>query len=194
MTRLPRWRAHRVSPVNPKSTAARRIWALTRRALWCTLLDMKPKLFYQSLGRSWAVGIESDDPKQIVSQDYSWYNHGAYNGELKYMSERFAYIWSTEEDLKSYLYNSSLAYFLGKYGNSLREKVRRYARLLARLRFNTMTEEPFIKHSSCGLYSMAMRPVGSGGISKQTGYWAGDDEEEWKQNSTQYYMGVSDGK
>lgn len=152
---------------------------------------MKPKLIYQSLGKSWVVGIESDDPKEIESQDFSWYNHGAYSGELKYMSERFAYIWTSEKDLKSYLYNSSLAYFLGKYGNSLREKVRRYARLLARLRFNTMTEEPFIKHSNCGVYSVAPQVVGSGGISKQTGH---HDEEEWKQNATQYYMGVSDGK
>ena len=115
----------------------------------------KPSLFYCPQGSSWAVGIESDDPKEIESQDFSWYNHGAYNGELVRMSERFAYIWTTEESYKKYLYNSSLAYLLGKYENKYKEKIRRYARLLARLRFNSLVSEPFIKHSSIGEYSVA---------------------------------------
>ena len=96
------------------------------------------QLVYQPLGNNWAVGIETDDPKEIESQDFSWYNHGAYNGTLKFLSERFAYIWTTEEKFHEYLYNSSLAILLDKYDNKLKAKVRRYAKLLARLRFNNL--------------------------------------------------------
>ena len=143
-------------------------------------------LFYQPLGNSWAVGIESDDPQKIISQDYSWYNHGAYNGELNYMSKKFAYIWTTEEDIKNYLYNSSLAYFLGKYGNTLREKVRRYARLLARLRFNNMTHETFVSVQHNGSYRLSINSDMCGtGTMKTGGVW--NDEEEWKQTSDRYY-------
>ncbi len=143
-------------------------------------------LFYQPLGNSWAVGIESDDPQKIISQDYSWYNHGAYNGELNYMSKKFAYIWTTEEDIKNYFYNSSLAYFLGKYGNTLREKVRRYARLLARLRFNNMTHETFISVQHGGTYRLSINSDMCGtGTMKTGGVW--NDEEEWKQTSERFY-------
>jgi hypothetical protein len=69
-------------------------------------------LIIQHLGDNWAVGIEADDPKEIESQDFSWYNHGAYNGTLKFMSERFAYIWTSEEKYKDYLYKSSMAILL----------------------------------------------------------------------------------
>jgi hypothetical protein len=147
---------------------------------------MKPKIVYQPLGNSWAVGIESDDPQQIISQDFSWFNHGAYNGELKYMSDRFAYIWTTEEDIKDYFYRSSLAALLDRYGNSLKEKVRRYARLLAHLRFKSMTHETFISVSHDQLYRLAI-PKGHGAKMYQTGYYAGDDEEEWKQNCVAYF-------
>ena len=147
------------------------------------------KIVYQPLGNSWAVGIESDDPQKIISQDYSWYNHGAYNGELKYMSDRFAYIWSTEEDIKRYLYNSSLAYFLDKHGNTLREKVRRYARLLARLRFNNMTHETFISVSHGVPYRLSLNSDMCGrGTVKNGGVW--NDEEDWKQSSSRFYLSL----
>ena len=148
-------------------------------------MKRKQKLFYQPLGNSWAVGVESDDPQAIISQDYSWYNHGAYNGELHYMSERFAYIWTTEENLKKYFYRSSLAYFLHKRGNSLKEKVRRYARMLAKLRFGNLIHEPFIKHDKIDCYSLSPKESGRG-VRKDVGYF--DDEEEWKQTSSHYYL------
>tara|TARA_B100000959_G_scaffold284469_1_gene356195 strand:+ start:3753 stop:4211 length:459 start_codon:yes stop_codon:yes gene_type:complete len=148
---------------------------------------MKPKIVYQPLGNSWAVGIESDDPEQIISQDRSWYNHGAYNGELKYMSDKFAYIWTTEEDLKNYFYKSSLAFILSKYDNQLRKKTKRYARILARFRFNDMAHETFISVSHDQLYRLAL-PSGHGGRSYQTGHYGiNNDEEEWKQNCHVYF-------
>jgi len=144
------------------------------------------KLFYQPLGNSWAVGVESDDPQKITSQDYSWFNHGAYNGEMNYMSSTFAYIWTTEKDIKNYFYNSSLAYFLGKYENTLKEKVRRYARLLARLRFNNMIHETFISVQHGGAYRLSLSSEMCGrGTMKTGGVW--NDEEEWKQTSERFY-------
>jgi hypothetical protein len=144
------------------------------------------KLIYQPLGNNWAIGIESDNPKEIESQDFSWYNHGAYNGTLKFMSPRFAYIWSTEEDFLKYLYNSSLAILLGKYGNSLKEKVRRYARLLARMRFNGYKQECFIRKSNVPTYRYVPQEDTSGAKMSTQGYT--NDEEEWKQNSNSYYV------
>jgi hypothetical protein len=143
------------------------------------------KLVYQPLGNNWAVGIETNDPKKIESQDFSWYNHGAYNGTLKFLSERFAYIWTTEEKLHKYLYNSSLAYLLGKYDNKLKGKVRRYARLLAKLRFNTMESEPFIKKGHGTIFRYVPQEDtqergASGAKMGVVGYV--NDEEEWKQN------------
>jgi hypothetical protein len=144
------------------------------------------KLVYQPLGNNWAVGIESDSPQEIESQDFSWYNHGAYNGTLKFMSPRFAYIWTSEENFRKYLYNSSLATLLGKYGNSLKEKVRRYARLLARMRFNGYKQESFIRKSGVPTYRYLPQEDTSGAKMSKDGI--ANDEESWKQNSGSYYV------
>lgn len=144
------------------------------------------KLVYQPLGNNWALGIETDDPKEIESQDFSWYNHGAYNGTLKFMSPRFAYIWSTEEDFLKYLYNSSLAILLGKYGNSLKEKVRRYARLLARMRFNGYKQECFIRKTNIKPFryvKQSEKDRNDLGMSHIGNF----DEEAWKQSLGSYY-------
>ena len=159
---------------------------LDKPAFMVYLIPMKGNTFYHQLGRSWAVGIESDDPEEIKSQDYSWYNHGAYNGKLHFLSERFAYIWTNEAKMKKYFYNSSLAFYLNKYDDKAKF-AERAARLLARLRFGNMTSETFIPHSNCGAYSLAEKiSKGSGGMDKNTGGF--NDEEEWKQTATHYYM------
>ena len=144
------------------------------------------QLVYQPLGNNWALGIESDDPKEIESQDLSWYNHGAYNGTLKFLSDRFAYIWTTEEKFHKYLYNSSLAILLNKHDNKLKGKVKRYARLLARLRFNNIESEPFIKKGPTRIYRHVPQEETSGAKMSTMGYT--NDEEEWKQNCNSYFV------
>ena len=52
------------------------------------------------------------NPEEIELQYNSFYNHSATDGELHYMSDRFAYIWTDEERLKKYFLNSSLAKLL----------------------------------------------------------------------------------
>ena len=144
------------------------------------------QLVYQPLGNNWAVGIESDNPQEIESQDLSWYNHGAYNGTLKWMSPRFAYIWTSEEQFQKYLYNSSLAILLNKYDNALKEKVRRYARLLARIRFNAYKAETFIRKGDTSTYRYV--PQEDTSSAKMTTHGYTDDEEGWKQNCQSYYV------
>ena len=143
-------------------------------------------LIIQHLGDNWAVGIEADDPKEIETQDFSWYNHGAYNGTLKFMSERFAYIWTSEEKYKDYLYKSSMAILLNKYGNKLKSKIRRAARLLAHLRLAAHKNETFIVKPNVPTYRYVK---GNNSDSKASGARISDarvpcfDEEDWKGQS-----------
>jgi hypothetical protein len=66
------------------------------------------KLYYQDCGTYIAVAIESDDPEEIELQYNSFYNYGATDGELHYMCDRFAYIWTDKVRLKKYFVTSSL--------------------------------------------------------------------------------------
>jgi hypothetical protein len=143
----------------------------------------KQNIFYQPLGNSWAVGIESNDPQEIILQDNSWYNREAYNGELHYLSDTFAYIWTTEKKIKNYFFNSSLAIIQNKHGDKLRGKTKRAARLLAHLRFNSMIHETFISVSNNDRYRATL-PVGLGAISKQTGCL---DMHGWRQGVQNHY-------
>ena len=58
------------------------------------------KLVYQSLGTASYVGIESKDENEIVEQYYSFWNHGATGGKLHWMSDTFAYISTSLENLE----------------------------------------------------------------------------------------------
>ena len=147
-------------------------------------------LIIQHLGANWAVGIEADDPKEIESQDLSWYNHGAYYGTIKSMSERFAYIWTSEEKYKDYLYMSSMAILLNKYGNKLKSKIRRAARLLAHLRLAAHKNETFIVKPNVPTYRYVK---GNNSDSKASGARISDarvpcfDEEDWKGQSGNFW-------
>ena len=149
---------------------------------------MSAKIIYQSLGTSWAVGIESDNPDDIKYQDYSWYNHGAYKGELHHMSDSFAYIWTTEEKIKRYYHRSSRAKLLNLYEDTLsEEKIERYARLLARLRFNAMKSETFISVGYDGTaHRVAPNTEGTNGCKMSASGYI-NDEEEWKQGAVTWF-------
>jgi len=66
------------------------------------------KLYYQDCGTYIAIAIESDNPEEIELQYNSFYNYGATDGELHYMSDRFAYIWTDEKRMNKYFVTSSL--------------------------------------------------------------------------------------
>jgi len=73
------------------------------------------RLVYQSLGTASYVGMESNDEKEIVEQYYSFWNHGATSGKLHWMSETFAYISTSPENLWKYFVNSSYHLLLNNY-------------------------------------------------------------------------------
>jgi hypothetical protein len=67
------------------------------------------KLFLQPNGSVWAVGMESDDPKKIEQQVWSFYSHGAIDSaeDVTHLSDRFSYVWTDKERLEKYFLNSS---------------------------------------------------------------------------------------
>ena len=106
------------------------------------------------------------------------------------MSPRFAYIWTNEEKYKKYLYNSSMAIFLNKYGNKLKSKIRRAARLLAHLRLAAHKKETFIVKMNTPTYRYVK---GNNSDSKASGARITDakapcfDEEDWKGSCTNHW-------
>tara|TARA_A100001037_G_scaffold302905_1_gene335682 strand:+ start:2027 stop:2455 length:429 start_codon:yes stop_codon:yes gene_type:complete len=108
------------------------------------------KLYYQDCGTYTAVAIESDDPREIELQYNSLYNHGATDGELHYMSDRFAYVWTDEERLEKYFLNSSLALLLNdseKY-KSVEGGAMSDAKELAEIRKSNMKRDNFASNPS----------------------------------------------
>ena len=101
------------------------------------------KLYYQDCGTYIAIAIESDDPEEIELQYNSFYNHSATDGELHYMSDRFAYIWTDKERLEKYFLNSSFHLLLNKFPQKykgVKGGVMADARKLAKRRFDELKE------------------------------------------------------
>ena len=73
------------------------------------------RLVYQSLGTASYVGMESNDEKEIIEQYYSFWNHGTTSGKLHWMSDTFAYISTSPENLEDYFHNSSYHLLLNNY-------------------------------------------------------------------------------
>lgn len=147
---------------------------------------MKSKIYCHPMGTWWAVGIHSHNPTEIKEQDYSWYNHSAYEGNLQYMSNHFAYIWTSETKIKKYYYNSSEAYYLNKYGDdkSVLPKVDRAAKLLARLRFKNMAKESFIKSQLLTNSGFSTKEINQSELQSKGFY---NDEEKWKEKTVTYF-------
>jgi hypothetical protein len=74
------------------------------------------KLMKQNLGAHWVIGIKGnkDEIEQFHNRVYNW---GGTNGELKWMSDDFAYFWITLEKLERVMFKyvmNSLSDKLGK--------------------------------------------------------------------------------
>ena len=142
------------------------------------------KLILQQLGTVWLIGIESNDPKEMEGQYFSFWNHGATNGGLHEMCGTFSYIVSDEARVKQYFLNSSLHLILNKYpdgykgfkGGAMPHAKELSERRLAELMENTevfMSTNPVVYDYSLGRTEARENP------SKSRTF----DEEEWKQNS-----------
>jgi len=69
------------------------------------------KLFLQPNGSQWSVGMQSDNPKEIERQVWSFFTHGAIESveDVTHLSESFSYIWTDKERLEKYFLRSSHA-------------------------------------------------------------------------------------
>jgi len=70
------------------------------------------QLYRHDFGTVIAIGIESEDRDEIERQYFSCWNHQATGGELHWLTETFAYVWTTPNNLRHYLIQSSLCKLL----------------------------------------------------------------------------------
>ena len=65
------------------------------------------KLTQKNCGTRIAVGLHGDN-KSITERFNSFWNHGATDGELHWLTDGNAYFWTTEKDLKKAVFNATL--------------------------------------------------------------------------------------
>ena len=142
------------------------------------------KLVYQPLGTVSLVGVESNDPQEIIEQYYSLWNHEATGGKLHWMCDTFAYITSNEEALEKYFVNSSFHLLLNKYpekyrgvkGGVMADARKLGARRFAELKENSevfMSTNPVVYDYSLGRTEARENPAQVRAF----------DEEEYKQKA-----------
>ena len=113
------------------------------------------KLIYQNRGLHWALGIEGT-PSEIELQHTSLFNHGGIDkgGDLQWMGDNFAYVWTTQERLKKYFKNASYHEILNNIetvgawpseGLRFGAMVSRMIRERAEERYNQMINENFLR-------------------------------------------------
>jgi len=65
------------------------------------------KLTQKNCGSRLAVGLHGDN-KSITERFNSFWNHGATDGELHWLTDGNAYFWTTEKDLEKAVFNAAL--------------------------------------------------------------------------------------
>ena len=65
------------------------------------------KLTQKNCGSRLAVGLHGDN-KSITERFNSFWNHGATDGELHWLTDGNAYFWTTEKDLEKAVFNATL--------------------------------------------------------------------------------------
>jgi hypothetical protein len=65
------------------------------------------KLTQKNCGSRLAVGLHGDK-KSITERFNSFWNHGATDGELHWLTNGNAYFWTTEKDLEKAVFNATL--------------------------------------------------------------------------------------
>ena len=77
------------------------------------------KLMKQNLGAHWVIGLEGKktDIRQYHNRIYNW---GGTNGELQWMSNKFAYFWITLEKLERVMFKYMMSGMSTKLGNKFK--------------------------------------------------------------------------
>jgi hypothetical protein len=119
------------------------------------------KLWRHDYGTVIAIGIESIDNNRIEIEHtfYSFWNHGATNGELHWLTEKFAYFWTGPQALLKSLINAALFELLGIESHKSKGKaggLMREAESLARTKLDSIEYLPFLgygaHHEGAGHY------------------------------------------
>lgn len=102
----------------------------------------------QDFGSKIAVGISGKDKTAVEQRFFSFWNHGATNGEFEWTDDISGYFWSTKADLHKSLVNAALFNLLNT--NPLEFKGKKYgalpkARKIAAALFNSLTKKEIVK-------------------------------------------------
>ena len=127
--------------------------------LWHTLRTMT-EIKYTQKGTAWAVEIQGDNHQEIKQRFYSFWNHGATDGEFHWFNEFRGYFWTDEERFLKSLQNIFLFKLLQDMDNQgeaalvackgLKGGLMPRAKELAQQLFDSMeSSEYFGKFSDC---------------------------------------------
>lgn len=122
------------------------------------------KITYQNVGSNWIVFINGDSKTEIEQRYFSLWNWKATSGELDWLDDYCAKIWTTKEDMLRYFRNISLnelidtrvAEFKGKKGGAFavakemaQEKLSQMEKTNSRMIFGSEPEHDYSLGSIC---------------------------------------------
>ena len=76
---------------------------------------------YSKKGTTWAIEIQGDSKQEITERFWSFWNHGATDGEFHWLNEFRGYFWTDEKRFSKSLENIFLFKMLNE-ADELREK------------------------------------------------------------------------
>jgi hypothetical protein len=82
------------------------------------------KLYLQSFGHNWAIGIESDSEESIIRRHYSFFNHKATNRDLIWIEKNskpfLGYFWTNKIKLLKAFEGAALFWILNRFPNKFK--------------------------------------------------------------------------
>lgn len=108
------------------------------------------KLWRHDYGTVIAIGLEGNDQIEIEHNYYSFWNHGATSGELHWLTDAFAYFWTTPSALWKGLVDTCLFELLNVDGGKSKGKIHGLmpeAKMKARERLNSIEYLAFLGYN-----------------------------------------------
>jgi len=75
------------------------------------------RIVCQDLGSSLVVGIKGREHEEILHTFYSFWNHGATDGNITWFNDLFGYFWSTREKFEKAMLSRALFVILNENPN-----------------------------------------------------------------------------
>lgn len=121
------------------------------------------KLIRETKANSINIGIEGDNETEINEKFYSFWNHGATDGEFYWMKDgAFGYFCTTEEKLRKSLVNSNLFKILNESPNKYKKDKKGAiveARKLAEEEYSSIKEEVFAANSKNDIFVYSISSI-----------------------------------